>query len=396
MRFNDWPVYVPVAKRREQARKRLEKMKKQGIAVQPVRLSGRRIAASFWGKGWCDHVESFSDYANRLPRGRSYVRNGSVCHLEIKGGAIDAIVSGSQLYNVSIEISPLKKTKWEALKRSCSGRIGSLIDLLRGRLDAGVMEVVTHRKEGLFPLAGEMKFDCDCPDWAGMCKHVAAVLYGVGARLDDSPEMLFLLRGVDHAELVDISEAVTEVAKGGSSRRRLQAGGIADIFGIDLADPIAPPEAAAQQGEESRQARQEVPAAARDARYPVARPKPGKKSREEKAAGTQAEAAGTKTKPTGKTPAAARVAKPARAVAAASVQPRKKPATAVVDTFPDPLTGDAIRAWRSYLGESQASFAARIGASAAAISQWEKKGDAELSMFPTYLQALKKAWKKTR
>jgi uncharacterized Zn finger protein len=173
MGFKGWAPYVTVAERQEKARKQLEKMKKKGLNVQPVQLSGRKIAASFWGKGWCDHMESFSDYSNRLPRGRSYVRNGSVCHLEIKSGQIMAIVSGSALYNVSISINPLTAKKWDAVKRCCAGRIGSLIDLLRGKLDHGVMEVVTNRKEGLFPLPGEIKFDCDCPDWAGMCKHVA-------------------------------------------------------------------------------------------------------------------------------------------------------------------------------------------------------------------------------
>ena len=169
MSYYGYAPYVPVAVRRAQAQKQLEKMKKKGLNVQPVQLSGRKIADSFWGKGWCDHMESFGDYANRLPRGRTYVRNGSVCHLDIKPGRIEAIVSGSSLYNVAIIISPLAIHKWKAVKSSCAGRIGSLIDLLRGKLDRGVMEVVSDRREGLFPLPGEIKFTCDCPDSAGMC-----------------------------------------------------------------------------------------------------------------------------------------------------------------------------------------------------------------------------------
>ncbi len=150
------------------------------------------------------------------------------------------MVSGSELYNVAITISPLTKNKWTAVKRACAGRIGSLIDLLRGKLDRGVMEVVSDRDNGLFPRPCEIKFDCDCPDWAGMCKHVAAVLYGVGVRLDQSPEMLFLLRGVNHEELVDVSAAVTAVGKAGTSRRRIAATGVADVFGIDLAESESP------------------------------------------------------------------------------------------------------------------------------------------------------------
>lgn len=342
-----WPPYVPVAERRAKALKQLEKMRKKGLQVQPVQLAGRKIAASFWGKGWCDHMESFSDYANRLPRGRSYVRNGSVCHLEIRGGEIEAMVSGTSLYKVSISIAPLKAKKWEAVKGSCSGRIGSLIDLLRGKLDHSVMEVVTDRKEGLFPLPGEMKFDCDCPDWAGMCKHVAAVLYGVGARLDQSPEMLFLLRGVNHEELVDVTAAIPDAAKSGTSRRRIAATGIADVFGIELAEPVGADPA-------------ELPV------EPVRRKKPE-----------------TAAKPsTEKNPRLA--------------EARRPRTNAVPEPFPDPLTGDAIRAWRASLDETLAKFAARFKVSPAAVSSWEKKGNGEVSMFPSTLALLKKGWGKKR
>lgn len=340
MSFYGWAPYVPVAERRAKAQKQLEKMRKKGLKVEPVLLSGRKIAASFWGKGWCDHMESFSDYANRLPRGRTYVRNGSVCHLEIQSGGIKAIVSGSQLYNVSITITPLVKKKWDAVKCSCTGRIGSLIDLLRGRLDRGVMEVVAHRKDGLFPLPGEMKFDCDCPDWAGMCKHVAAVLYGVGARLDHSPEMLFLLRGVNHEELVDVSAAVTEVAKAGTSRRRIAATGIADVFGIDMAEA----------GETVSGAAAVIPA--------------------------------EKSSPPARQPQ----------IKTAPAKPRGRKKSTAVAPFPDPVTGDAIYAWRSSLGETQAVFAARIGITAASISQWEKRGKAAIGMQPRTLSQLVKAW----
>ncbi len=243
MSYYGYAPYVPVAERRAKAQRQLEKMKKKGLNVQPVQLSGRKIADSFWGKGWCDHMESFGDYANRLPRGRTYVRNGSVCHLEIKPGRIEAIVSGSSLYNVSVTILPLALNKWKAVKAACTGRIGSLIDLLRGKLDRGVMEVVSDRKEGLFPLPGEIKFVCDCSDSAGMCKHIAAVLYGVGARLDHSPELMFHLRGVNHEELVDVSAVVTGVAKAGTSRRRIAASGLAEVFGVEMAETVAVVEA---------------------------------------------------------------------------------------------------------------------------------------------------------
>lgn len=321
MGYYDWAPYVPVAQRRAKAQKHLEKLRKKGLKVQPLVLPGRKIAASFWGKGWCDHMESLGDYANRLPRGRTYVRNGSVCHLEIAGGEIKAIVSGTTLYNVAITIAPLPAGKWAAVKRSCAGRIGSLIDLLRGKLERGVMEVVADRQGGLFPLAREIKFACDCPDWAGMCKHVAAVLYGVGARLDHAPKMLFVLRGVNHEELVDVSAAITDAAQAGSSRRRIAATGLADVFGIDLAE----------------------------------------------------------------TPAEATAAAPVKRLLG-----RRQPAAA--DTFPDPLTGEDVAAWRKELKETQAVFAARLRVTAASISQWERKGKAIIGVQARTLAALRKAW----
>jgi uncharacterized Zn finger protein len=357
--YGGWAPYVSVAERRAKAQKQLEKMKKKGFKVQPVQLAGRKIADSFWGKGWCDHMESFSDYANRLPRGRSYVRNGSVCHLEINGGGIKAIVSGSTLYNVSITISPLTQKKWDAVKCSCTGRIGSLIDLLRGKLERGVMEVVSDRSEGLFPLPGEMKFDCDCPDWAGMCKHVAAVLYGVGARLDHSPEMLFLLRGVNHEELIDVSATITGTAKAGTSRRRISASGLGDVFGVEMA--VAGESVA------------EIPVttALKKSKAVVKKLSPVK--------------TGEKMVSTPK--------KLLRKTSTVTSENNKKIPEIVA--LPEPTTGDAINAWRRSLAETQAAFADRLGVTAASISQWEKKGKDAIGVQARTLSALRRAWNLT-
>ena len=215
--------------------KKMDALRKKGVDIQPVTIEGRKIAKSFWGEAWCEHLESFSDFENRLPRGRTYVRNGSVCHLAIAKGEIEAKVSGSELYTVKVSIKTLPGKKWTAIKGRCSGQIGSLLELLQGKLSDHVMEVVTDRKEGLFPLPGEMSFHCSCPDWARMCKHVAAVLYGVGARLDTKPELLFTLRGVNHEELIaaDAEQAVAAATSRGKSKR-LAAGDLGDVFGIEI------------------------------------------------------------------------------------------------------------------------------------------------------------------
>lgn len=241
MRWYDWRPYVPVGVRRARAVKKLEKLRKKGIDITPVAIAGRQIAKTFWGEAWCAHLEAFSDYANRLPRGRTYVRNGSVCHLAIGKGSVDAMVSGSRLYTVKITIHTLPREKWMAVKTRCAGQIGSLLELLEGRLSKSVMSVVTDRTKGLFPLPKEIRLECSCPDWAVMCKHVAAVLYGVGARLDEHPELLFLLRGVDHDELIDAEVGVAAAAgKTKSSRRRIAEDALADVFGIEMSDVQVP------------------------------------------------------------------------------------------------------------------------------------------------------------
>ena len=229
-----WAPYVPVAKRREKAAKKIQQLKKKGQLIQPIEIQGRTIARTFWGKAWCSHMESFCDYDSRLPRGRTYVRNGSVCHLEINQGQVKAMVSGSSIYHITIAVKPLVLEKWHAIKNTCMGKISSLLDLLSGKLSTGVMDVVCHPESGLFPLLDDFTLDCDCPDWATMCKHVAAVLYGVGSRLDSDPEQLFKLRGVNFEELIDVTQAVLDVTSTQSGRRkRLEDTAFTDLFNFE-------------------------------------------------------------------------------------------------------------------------------------------------------------------
>lgn len=313
--YGGWPEYVPVAQRRANAQRQVDKLRKKGEDIQPVEIEGRAIARSFWGKGWCSHLESFGDYSNRLPRGRTYVRNGSVCHLGIAKGKVEAIVSGSKLYRVAVTVSPLKKAKWTKLKQRCTGKIGSLIELLQGKLSEEIMGTVTDRDDGLFPLPGEIKYTCNCPDWADMCKHIAAVMYGIGARLDAQPELLFLLRGVDHEDLISTDAATEAIAGAGSSRTRrrtLSGKDLENVFGVELdaAEEAAP-----------------IAAPVRRPRKKVAR----------------------------KTKVAAKPQKPS-AKKAASFKP----------------TARKIANLRKRLGMSKAAFGREVGVSAATITNWEK------------------------
>ncbi len=214
---DNWRPYKSVAQRRRQAAQKAAEIKKTGRQVSPVEITGRKIAATFWGDAWCRNLESYSDYSNRLPRGRTYVRSGSVIDLQIEAGRVRSLVSGSDVYEVNVTIKSLTKRRWMGIKRQCAGQIDSLVELLQGSISKGVMEIVTRKGEGLFPSPREISLSCSCPDWATMCKHVAATLYGVGARLDQIPELLFTLRHVDATEMVEA--AVDQPPSGGKSRR---------------------------------------------------------------------------------------------------------------------------------------------------------------------------------
>jgi uncharacterized Zn finger protein len=267
--------YVSVAQRQAKGQREVEKLRKKGQTITPVRIDGKAIATTFWGKAWCDNLESYSDFENRLPRGRSYVRNGSVCDLQVEPGVVRALVCGSELYRITIKIAPLPSQNWEAVKRQCAGQIGSLVELLQGRLSRAVMEVVTRKDGGLFPAPSEINLDCSCPDWADMCKHVAAALYGIGARLDHQPELLFKLRRVDHLELITEAAGARAIAASPRpARKTIAAGELADVFGLELeardttdaSSPAPPAPAAAASGAAERKARARPAAASRAAK----------------------------------------------------------------------------------------------------------------------------------
>ena len=302
----DYKPYVPVAERRAKAAREVAKRVKKGEAVSPVVIEGRTIVSTFWGKAWCTNLEGYSDFENRLPRGRTYVRNGSVVDLKIAKGQIKAFVSGSELYTVQIDIAALPQDAWRVVKKRCAGKIGSMVELLQGKLSNAVMEAVTDRAEGLFPKPKEIKMSCSCPDYAGMCKHLAAVMYGIGNRLDSSPHLLFELRGVDHQELIEqaIPVATARAKRGAPAIKSSELGA---IFGIEIDDatPAKPPasKAGTTKAPKSRKAPsvKTAPAATKPARAknaPEKKTAKAKKAPPKKASTVKKAAAATKKRTT--------------------------------------------------------------------------------------------------
>ncbi|HSV78231.1 MAG TPA: SWIM zinc finger family protein [Ramlibacter sp.] len=247
MSYYGWAPYVSVAERRKKAEKAAAKAKKSGADFSPIAAYRGAIAKTFWGKAWSDNLEAYGDYANRLPRGRTYVRNGSVIDLQITAGEVQAQVMGSSLYRVAVKVAAVPAKQWQTIGKDCAGSIDSLVELLQGKLSTAVMQRICTPRTGLFPAPKDISFSCSCPDSASMCKHIAAALYGVGARLDQKPELLFSLRRVDAKDLVSQAGAgLPNSRKGPAAGKLLDDSMLADVFGIEMDEDMLPANDAAK------------------------------------------------------------------------------------------------------------------------------------------------------
>jgi len=246
--WNYYPPYETVASKRAKADKKLKSLQKKNPNIRPVIIEGRTIAKSWWGKSWNTNLESYADYTNRIGRGRSYLRNNAVLDLQIKPGLIESLVQGTRPtpYKITIKIKKLKNAVWNSAKKACQGEFDSLQELLNGKFPKSLANIFTDKKSGLFPSPREISFDCNCPDWADMCKHIAATLYGIGARLDVEPDLFFILRDVKIKDL--ITGAVKDKASGLLRKAKQKSSKVIDdsnlsaLFGIDLEEtPPAKP-----------------------------------------------------------------------------------------------------------------------------------------------------------
>ena len=240
MPYGGYYEYVSAAEKRARSRKAAEKLKKENPGIHPIVVNGSRLASTWWGKAWNKNLESYADYENRIGRGRSYVRQGAVLHLDIKPGKVEALVQGSarKPYEIHIDIGPLNVAKWEHILSTCEGKLDSLQELLQGKFPKALEELFTSQKQGLFPSPKEIQLRCSCPDYAVMCKHVAAALYGVGTRLDEDPSLFFVLREVSMDALIE--KAIQKKAEklleksGTRSRRIMEDKDVSGLFGIDM------------------------------------------------------------------------------------------------------------------------------------------------------------------
>jgi len=238
MDYYGFPEYVSVAEKKAKANKALVKMKKKNPSIEPVIIEGRLLAKNWWGKAWNLNLESYADYSNRIARGRSYARNNAILDLKISKGKVVAQVqgSGSKPYQVEIRIDALCDKNWNQVTELCNHSIDSLEQLIEGNFPKELEVLFTDKKYAMFPSPKEIKFDCSCPDWASMCKHVAAALYGIGARLDHNPMLFFELRDLDGLTLIrrSMNEKLESMLKnaGKKSKRGIAIDDISHIFGL--------------------------------------------------------------------------------------------------------------------------------------------------------------------
>ena len=243
---DDYPPYVPVAERRAKAEKKLQQLRKQQPNIKPVIITGNALAATWWGKSWNNNLERYADYSNRIGRGRSYVRHRAVLDLQIAPGHVTALVQGSeaQPYRVAITIDKLSPSHWHAIRTACAGCFDSLSALLAGTFPQALKDLFFAKDAGLFPSPREIHLDCSCPDWASMCKHVAAALYGVGARLDEDAKLFFTLRGMTIDDIITQTVADTTQTLLRKAERQsanvLDDVDLGDVFGIQLDDLQTP------------------------------------------------------------------------------------------------------------------------------------------------------------
>lgn len=240
--YGGWAPYVPVGQKIAQGHAAAKKLAaKEKRQPQPIKLDGKKIAKTFWGLKWCENLDKYQDIANRLPRGATYVRNGSVADLVIEPGRVRAIVGGSEAYTIAINIKTLPAAAWKSISRDCAQEIESLFDLLQGKFSDGVMQRLTQTDGGLFPRKNEITMSCSCPDYAGVCKHIAATFYGVAARLDQQPDLLFKLRNVDHLELIGHAANAASLDQALGNAGSLADSDLSSLFGIELEAAVESP-----------------------------------------------------------------------------------------------------------------------------------------------------------
>ena len=236
--------YVSKAQQQQYASKSSLKLEKTlGRKLEPIILTSSKLATSWWGIMWNKNLERYATFSNRIGRGKTYVRNGLVIDFQIKYGEVNAYVQGTRKapYKVTVSIDNINSKIVEKIKLSCQGKIETMEQLLEGSFSKDLADIFMVEGVGLFPEPKEIHFGCSCPDWTDCCKHVSAVLYAIGSKLDVNPSLFFTLRGLDLDDflkdvIINKTDNLLEKGKNCNSKRIIKEKNINDLFQINIED----------------------------------------------------------------------------------------------------------------------------------------------------------------
>lgn len=190
------------AELKKRAVARLNELREEGEELHPVVADSRKLASHFWGSAWMKQLALCEAGGLALSPGRSLLRHSCVLDLSVSGGHIAAKVMGEYVYDVIVDVAPLRDEALDELRYACSRRVSSLTALLEGKLDEDLLHLLCRSEGGLLPSPEEWRMGCTCPDWGEPCPHEAAAVYAAGVLVDDDPSLLFQLRGIRPEDLL--------------------------------------------------------------------------------------------------------------------------------------------------------------------------------------------------
>ena len=203
---------------------RLAEYLAEGEELHPVVNKTRKLAKNFWGSAWMKQLALCESGGMCLAPGRTLLRHACVLHVDIQPGSISALVSAEEVFEVELKLESLDEERLERLAATCSGHIDSLLSLMQGKVDEAVLLQLCHPENGLLPTPEDWRMHCTCPDWAEPCPHAAAAIYAAGCLIDEKPELLFTLRGIQPEALLSAPAPTNEI----------DADKLSAMFGIDL------------------------------------------------------------------------------------------------------------------------------------------------------------------
>ena len=164
-----------------------------------IEMASRPITKTWWGEKWLDALKGV-DYANRIGRGKTYANTGRVYDIIINDNLALAKVKGNyqSFYNVSVEFKQFSQSEKNTIIKAIYENPTVMSALLNRKLPREVYDLLKSQNVNVFPTSHrDLNTDCNCPDYATICKHIAGLVYMIALEIDKDPFLIFKLRGLD-------------------------------------------------------------------------------------------------------------------------------------------------------------------------------------------------------